>query len=555
MKLRLTHVARLVLALTLCVTFVTLVATAGAEPNDDLVNPNIRLWDNFWPAPPNPGVPIVAGDTACAPNSNLNASSTIHVAERVSGVAFPVTGSSVSGNLTWDLTATIGAQVNSSVNTFWPLNDNGAPMDSSGLKTGAVQSFTGHFAIDTDFDTTPDISGTLSGGSNPANWGVCRNFDAEPTESPNLGGNVTGDFYIVNAGVLTYTVTDGPIELKNETGDATAYFMNSFSTTDGCPPGSCETRAGHFRAEFGTTILGGAVQQMDPGPGVAPVTVEPLPDVTVKFADVSSPGGTNVVKTTDAPELPGSFQLDGGFFYEIFTTAGYTSPITICLPIASLPGGVTPQILHYEGGAWVQVVTTVDGDLACGDVTSLSPFALGYDAGQTLSELSPVHAWLGLKNSDDQGTQFDLKAELLNNGSVVASGLTRCITSVTRDPSKALGVSVNWDPFTPATIDPDDVLSIRLSARIGTTPTGTKCAGPGGSHSSAAGLRLYYDSTGRASGFDMTVDSSNTNEYLHRNGAFDATTPTSVTPATKDAGTVNFTKGNTFAVIGTWNAS
>ena len=43
------------------------------------------------------------------------------------------------------------------------------------------------------------------------------------------------------------------------------------------------------------------------------------------------------MKTTDAPDLPGSFQLDGGFFYEIFTTAGYTSPITICLPIASLP--------------------------------------------------------------------------------------------------------------------------------------------------------------------------------------------------------------------------
>ena len=186
--------------------------SASAQPNDDLDSPNVRLWDNFWPPPPDPGVPIVAGDTACAPNSNLNASSTIHVAKRTSGTAFPVTGSSVTGNLAWDLTATIGAQVNSAVNTFWPLNDNGAPMDSSGLKTGAVQSFTGHFEIDTDYDTIPDIKGTLSGGSNSANWGVCRNFHAEPTESPNLGGNVTGDFYIVNAGVLTYTVTDGPDE-------------------------------------------------------------------------------------------------------------------------------------------------------------------------------------------------------------------------------------------------------------------------------------------------------------------------------------------------------
>mgnify|MGYP001583715223 CR=1 FL=1 len=33
----------------------------------------------------------------------------------------------------------------------------------------------------------------------------------------------------------------------------------------------------------------------------------------------------------------------------------------------------------------------------------------------TLTALSDLHVWLGLKNSDDQGTQFDLQAEVFKN--------------------------------------------------------------------------------------------------------------------------------------------
>ena len=54
-----------------------------------------------------------------------------------------------------------------------------------------------------------------------------------------------------------------------------------------------------------------------------------------------------------------------------------------------------------------------------------------------LTRLSDLHAWLGLKNSDDQGTQFDLRAELYVNSILVASGTTRCITGITRNQSQA----------------------------------------------------------------------------------------------------------------------
>ena len=66
----------------------------------------------------------------------------------------------------------------------------------------------------------------------------------------------------------------------------------------------------------------------------------------------------------------------------------------------------------------------------------------------------------------------------------------------------------------------EDVLALRVSTRIGTNPDDTKCSGPGGSHNSGAGLRLYYDSTSRASRFDATIaPDPNENLYLRSDGS------------------------------------
>jgi hypothetical protein len=396
--LRPQRVVRAGLALALLITLAMVVGTATAAPNTDLYDPNVELADNFFP--PNMGNQLIVdtspGATTCASNTDLTQPSTIHIAQRSSGYAFIPSGGWLNGALTWDLTATIGAQTKGAVSSFWPLNDNGAPIDSSGLHTGALQSVSGHFTIHPYDTSIPDIVGTVTGTANAANWGVCRNFANETTESPINGGWQTGAFYIINAGVLTYQVTSGPSGVAGETGDATAYFMNSYSNwaqCDGCLPDHMGARAGHFRLEFGTTVLGGGVveQQVDAGP--AQVTVEPIPNVQITFSDITGvdpnappgPTGVNVVQTTDAPSLPGSFQLAGSFFYEIYTNLAYTSPITICLPTDALPQGSTPQILHYANGAWESPTTTVNGNVACAQVTSLSPFALGTNQTYTVS--------------------------------------------------------------------------------------------------------------------------------------------------------------------------
>ena len=118
----------------------------------------------------------------------------------------------------------------------------------------------------------------------------------------------------------------------------------------------------------------------------------------------------------------------------------------------------------------------------------------------TLDSLSPLHGWVGLKTSDDIGTRFDLRAEILKNGVLVGSGEVACITGVTRNPAQAMEVSVPFGPFSPTSFNGTaDVLSARLLARIGTTDSGGFCGG----HSNATGLRLYFDAISRPSRFDV----------------------------------------------------
>jgi hypothetical protein len=118
-------------------------------------------------------------------------------------------------------------------------------------------------------------------------------------------------------------------------------------------------------------------------------------------------------------------------------------------------------------------------------------------AAMTLNTLSELHVWLGLKNSDDQGTYFDVRAEMRKQGVVIALGETKKIQGITRNASKAKEVMVAFGAISDNQFNSGDVLSIRIL---------TKVADSGG-HSSAVGLRLYYDAVSKASRFGATFSS------------------------------------------------
>ncbi len=231
-----------------------------------------------------------------------------------------------------------------------------------------------------------------------------------------------------------------------------------------------------------------------------------------------------------------------------------------------IPGEMASTFMPTDPGDYTCTVT------ATNQAGSASQTSVAFNVpAPEITELSPAHGWIGLKNSDDQGTQFDLRAELLKNGEVVASGLKRCITGVTRNPALATEAVVPWDAFAPVSTSPGDTLSLRFSTRIGTNPNNpnnSKCAGPGGSHSSAVGLRLYYDSATRPSAFDAKIapdpsqalylrsdgnacanqeSTSVTSRFLH------STSPSAANAKCKDSAAVKFAGGNAFKDIGTWS--
>jgi hypothetical protein len=134
-----------------------------------------------------------------------------------------------------------------------------------------------------------------------------------------------------------------------------------------------------------------------------------------------------------------------------------------------------------------------------------------FHATGNLTSLADLHVWLGLKNSDDQGTQFDLRAEVYKNSQLITAGQTLCITSLTTNANNAKEVLTSFPAFSQATFNgTSDVLSIKLWTRIGTNPDGSKCSGPGGSHNNAQGLRAYFDSSTRTSRFGAALSTGST---------------------------------------------
>ena len=168
-----------------------------------------------------------------------------------------------------------------------------------------------------------------------------------------------------------------------------------------------------------------------------------------------------------------------------------------------------------------------------------------------LTSLGYGRFWIGLKNSDDQGTRFDLRADVYKNATVVASALSRCMAGVTRNPNSALEAAVSFAPFAPVTYVSGDVFSLRVLTRIGTNANDTKCSG----HNNAVGLRLYYDAAARLSRLGAQLSPNPlTDFFLHTLTTvdfLDTVMPAGTTPLFKDSAAVNFSGGNAWKEDGT----
>jgi Right handed beta helix region len=119
---------------------------------------------------------------------------------------------------------------------------------------------------------------------------------------------------------------------------------------------------------------------------------------------------------------------------------------------------------------------------------------------QRVTALGPARIWVGLRNSDDVGTRFDLKAEVLKNGLVVGSGEVDNVPGGSSGFNNALLNTIRLTFF--ADFSAGDTLSIRFSVRAGAT----------GHRSGTA--RLWFGDSAASSRFDVKIDGVLTSFYL-----------------------------------------
>jgi probable HAF family extracellular repeat protein len=157
-----------------------------------------------------------------------------------------------------------------------------------------------------------------------------------------------------------------------------------------------------------------------------------------------------------------------------------------------------------------------------------------------LTALGPANVWIGLKNSDDVGTKFDLLAEVYQNNTLIGSGH---LDKVNGGSSGFNNAKLNTIPLTLfASVDwsSDSTLRIKLYVR-------NTCYG--NTHNSGT-ARLWYNDVSANSKFDATINDVNQNYFFQNAFAL------GVTPGPGPKKTIDLAVGapcSPYKLFGTWS--
>lgn len=182
------------------------------------------------------------------------------------------------------------------------------------------------------------------------------------------------------------------------------------------------------------------------------------------------------------------------------------------------PGSSSTTVTYYFSGSTLQLSTLAPSganaktqDSAGVSLQNGNPWkTVGTWTGtpsQTsglLTNLGEGKVWLGLKNSDDIGTNFDVRIEIYrNNVDFIGGAETYCVQGLKRNAAQAKEVTIGLPVPVPTSFNgTSDQLAVTVRTRIGTNGLGGHCGG----HSNAVGLRLYFDSSARRSRVAATFE-------------------------------------------------
>ncbi len=196
--------------------------------------------------------------------------------------------------------------------------------------------------------------------------------------------------------------------------------------------------------------------------------------------------------------------------------------------------GVSPTVTLPLGDSTITLVVN-DGAVDSAPDTVHVVVRYGFSPG-------PVQIWLGLKNSDDVGTKFDLLAEVLKNGTLVGSGQLDGVAGGSSGFNNAVLRTINLALSSPVDISAGDTLSIRLSVRI--------AVGVSGHRSGTA--RLWFNDAAANSQFGSTIGETTNNHFLLNAFAL-GNAAGSGPKKTIDVFVDRAVGGNPFKPFGTWS--
>jgi hypothetical protein len=157
-----------------------------------------------------------------------------------------------------------------------------------------------------------------------------------------------------------------------------------------------------------------------------------------------------------------------------------------------------------------------------------------------LTALSTANVWIGLRNSDDVGTDFDLLAEVLKNNTLIGSGQLNNVPGGSSGFNNAVLRTINLALPSAQDFCPGDMLSIRISARIAAS-----------SRHRSGTARLWFNDAAANSRFGATLGGA-ANTYFFLDGFVLGTAAGPGPKRTVDVLVDRAVGGNPFKPFGTW---
>ena len=238
---------------------------------------------------------------------------------------------------------------------------------------------------------------------------------------------------------------------------------------------------------------------------------------------VNSGSGCAITCPDNITQAAPAGQCNAVVTYADPTTAGNCGTVT-CVP----PSGST-----------FQVGTT---PVNCSSTTGAScSFTATVTSSNALTDLGAAQVWVGLKNSDDVGTKFDLLAEVFRNGVVVGSGQVNDVPGGSSGFNNAILDMINVALDGSADFCTGDTIAFRLSVRV---------AASSGHVSGTA--RLWFNDSAANSRFNATLAGA-ASDYFLLDGFVLNNSAGSGPKKTIDVLVNRNSGGNPFKPFGTWS--